>query len=130
MVEFLKGKALIGPLIALIGAILWLMGNIYGLTRYIGFFPPIFIFWWIPSALGLILAIVALVGALLALMGNEKGSLIAIITGAIGVVGMWFFIGHIYYFDPILVLVGGILAKVIRFEKPTTGLDFSSTLIS
>jgi hypothetical protein len=45
----------------------------------------------------------------LALTGNKKGSLIAIVTGAIGVIGIWFFIGSLYYFDPILVLIGGFI---------------------
>lgn len=104
MVEFVKGKALIGPILAILGSLLLIM-------------TPVFV----PELdslviMAIILGIVGLLGALLAATDNVIGNYITIIIGFIATIGTNIFVFSLY-FEPILVLVGGVLGVLIKNDQ-------------
>ncbi|MHA2379962.1 MAG: hypothetical protein ACXADS_11865 [Candidatus Thorarchaeota archaeon] len=128
MVEFVKGKAFLGPALTLIGGISSLLVGVYGLIdpALMGLFEttPMII---VPQVASLIFGIIILVVGILAAKGNMNGNYIAIILGLIVVV-VWIFVlqpppapvPEIHYYlvgiGPILYLVGGILGFVLKEE--------------
>ena len=122
MVEFVKGKLLIGPIIAIIGSMLLLIGGLLAVTNpfiqiIMAVFPTIALSFVMPIILG----VLGLVGALMAATGRKVGNYVVIISGLVAVIGMFipvFFIFplvmSLFYVDPILILIGGILGVAIK----------------
>ncbi|MHA1986205.1 MAG: hypothetical protein ACW98D_06170 [Promethearchaeota archaeon] len=113
MVEFVKGKALIGPAVSIIGGLLWLIGAIVVFAAL----GPLLLFLGIlatPAIIALILSIIAILGGVVAATGNKLGNYITIVIGLIGVIGLFGFIASLAWIDPILVLVGGVLGILIK----------------
>ncbi|MHA2071362.1 MAG: hypothetical protein ACW985_06205 [Candidatus Thorarchaeota archaeon] len=126
MVEFVKGKALLGPALTLIGGIFSLFVAVYGIMdpAIMGLFETNATI-ILPQVASLIFGIIILVGGYLAAKGNMNGNYISIILGLIVIV-LWLFvlqpppapINEIHYYlvgvGPILYLIGGILGVVIK----------------
>jgi hypothetical protein len=137
-----KGKALAGPLLGIIGAALLLMAGIVGFGTQairenllivaglswedIGFDPMLFT---VSAVLTLVWSLLGLIGAILSLMGKKFGGFLMLICGTIATIGMFIPIGtytilsveytvflnsHFLFVDPILLLLGGVLGLVFR----------------
>lgn len=127
MVEFVKGKALIGAIVVLIGGLIQLLGSV------IGFTDPLT---WtlfetnatviLPGVLALVFGILVVFGGLWVAMGNSKGNYIALFIGLLGVI-LWLFLlpppAPIPYetyikipVPPFLYLVGGLFGISITQE--------------
>ncbi len=137
-----KGKALAGPLLGIIGAALLLMAGIVGFGTQairenllivaglswedIGFDPMLFT---VSAVLTLVWSLLGLIGAILSLMGKKIGGFLMLICGSIATIGMFIPIGtytilsveytvflnsHFLFVDPILLLLGGVLGLVFR----------------
>jgi len=122
MVETVKGKMLIGPIIALIGGILLLIAGLIGLTnpllQALMALVPIIALSFVMS---LLLGILALVGAFMAITGKKAGNYLTLIAGLVGTVGMFIPLYYVVmlvitfiFIDPILILIGGILGVLIK----------------
>lgn len=117
MVELVKGKLLIGPVVALIGGLLLLIAGIIGLTNPLLQFLMILLpLLAVPLVMALIFGLIAMLGAILAMTGKSKGNYITAIIGIITTIGMFIplFVISLAYIDPILILIGGILGIVIK----------------
>jgi len=122
MVEFVKGKLLIGPILALIGAILLLIAGLIAVTNPIlqlamQLIPTLALTFVMPIILG----ILGLVGAFMAATGRKVGNYVTIIVGLVAVIGMFIPIYFIFplvmsfiYIDPFLVLIGGIIGVLLK----------------
>lgn len=137
-----KGKALVGPLLGVIGAALLLIAGIVGFgiqnIREVllnaegmswedkGFDPMLFT---VSAVLTLVWSLVGLIGAILSLMGKKIGGYLMLICGIIATVGIFIPIGnytilsevyteflnrHTLFIDPILLLLGGVLGLAFR----------------
>lgn len=118
MVEFVKGKALIGPVVAIIGGLLLLIAGLIGLTNpiiqlAIALGLGILV---VPFAIALIFGLLGILAGLAAAIGKEKANYVAIIIGLIATIGMFIplFLVSLAYIDPILILVGGVLGIIIK----------------
>jgi hypothetical protein len=123
MVEFVKGKALIGAIVVLIGGFLELLFGVQSMLNPAVWAPLERV---IPSALALIFGIIVLLGGLLVLMGNNSGNTIAIIIGLLLVL-VWSFLAeppvalpYAYYIKafvgPFVYLMGGLFGLSIKEE--------------
>lgn len=128
MVEFVKGKALVGPVVSLIGAIcsivIGLLGVIDSLTIYQTIYAsnPMII---LPGVLLLIFGIIVLLLSFFAAKGNMNGNYITLILGVVLVLA-WLFVlqpppapipATSYYLvgtGPILFIIGGLLGVVLK----------------
>ncbi|MHA2127073.1 MAG: hypothetical protein ACW99E_17390 [Promethearchaeota archaeon] len=103
MVDFVKGKAIIGPALALIGGFLLII-------------TPVFIpLLTLPVIMAIVFGIIGLLGGLVSLTGRMIGNYIAIVIGLIAIIGTvnTLFVASLY-FEPILILVGGVLGVFIK----------------
>jgi len=126
VVEFVKGKALFGPILILIGGIVSLLLAVFWmvdpLTWQVFETNPIVV---LPMVILLIVGIVFVLGGYFAARGNMYGNYLAVILGIILVV-LWVFvlqpppapIPEINYYlvgiGPIVILVGGILGFFLK----------------
>jgi len=122
MVEFIKGKLLAGPLVAILGSLLLLIGGILGISLpemqlVMAFFPILYLTFVLPIILGLI----GIAGAILTIIDKQFFNYAIVIVGLIAVIGMFIPILIVFplvmsflYIDPFLILIGGILSVVIR----------------
>ncbi len=127
MVEFVKGKALIGAIVVLIGGLIQLLSSV------IAFTDPLT---WtlfetnatviLPGVLALVFGILVVFGGLWVAMGNSKGNYIALFLGLIAVI-LWHFLqpppAPVPYesyikvlVSPFLYLVGGLFGISITQE--------------
>ncbi len=104
MVKFVKGKAIIGPALAIIGGLLLILTPV--------FIPLI----TLPVIMAVVFGIVGLCGGLVAAISEPIGNYIAIVIGLIAIIGTIMLFVTSFYFEPILVLVGGVLGVVIKEE--------------
>ncbi|UCC20911.1 MAG: hypothetical protein JSV62_06425 [Promethearchaeota archaeon] len=121
MVEFIKGKLLIGPIVAIVGSVMLLSGGILGLfipeiQIAMALFPILYLTFVLPIILG----IVGIAGAVLVIVNRKLGNIIAIIAGLIAIIGMFVpilvvypLVMSLFYIDPFLILIGGIIGIVI-----------------
>ncbi|MFW9877730.1 MAG: hypothetical protein ACFFG0_31975 [Candidatus Thorarchaeota archaeon] len=122
MVEFIKGKLLIGPIVAIVGSVMLLSGGILGLyipeiQVILAFFPELYLTFVLPIILG----IVGIAGAILVIVDRKFGNIIVILAGLIAIIGMFIpilvvypLVMSLFYIDPFLILIGGIIGIVIR----------------
>ncbi|MFX1441749.1 MAG: hypothetical protein ACFFFD_16030 [Promethearchaeota archaeon] len=128
MVEFVKGKALVGPVVTLIGGIysliVGLMGVIESLTTYQAIYAtnPMII---VPGVMLLIFGIIILILGYFAAKGNMNANYITLILGIVLVLA-WLFVLQpppapmpetSYYLvgiAPILFTIGGLLGVVLK----------------
>lgn len=139
-----KGKALVGPILGLIGGTLLMIGGLLvlgvmgtleatlalsGLTWVdIGLDPTLF---YVNFTMTLLFGIVGLIGAILAMVGKKIGVYLMLVMGIIAVVGLFIPIGSytlifllvnitlnssLFFVDPFLLLVGGILGLALKAE--------------
>ena len=138
-----KGKALVGPILGVIGAtLLTIAGFIgfgamatlqvllstYGLTwADIGLDPSLLT---VNAILTLIWGLVGLIGAILGLVGKKIGVYLMLIFGLVATVGLFVPIGTIsliipipitlnsslFIVDPILLFIGGLLGLLLKEE--------------
>ena len=137
-----KGKALVGPILGIVGAALLLIAGFIafgvqallevtlagaGLTwADVGFDPMILT---VRAILTVVWALIGLIGAILALTGKKIGAILMLIFGLIATVGMFIPIGsmtigfvtipvtmnyNMFFVDPILLLLGGILGLALK----------------
>ena len=122
--ETVKGKMLVGPILALVGAILLLIAGLIGLTnplmQALMVILPIVALSFVMS---IILGVLALAGAFMAITGKKQGNYLTLIAGLIGTVGMFIPITPLgvpmlvytfIFIDPILILIGGILGVLLK----------------
>ena len=124
MVEFIKGKLLTGPAVAILGSVMLLIGGILGISLpemqlVMSFFPILYVTFVLPIILGLI----GIAGAVLTIIQKKFTNYVIIIVGLIAVIGIFipiFFtfplVMSFLYIDPFLILIGGILSVVIQEE--------------
>ena len=124
MVEFIKGKLLAGPLVAILGSILLLIGGILGISLpemqlVLALFPILYVTFIFPIILGLI----GIAGAVLTIIQKKFTNFVIIIIGLIAVIGIFIpifltfpLVMSFIYIDPFLILIGGILSVVIQEE--------------
>lgn len=124
MVELVKGKLLVGPILVLIGGVMLITACFVGYTRFaptLAVLPRLHISFITP----LILGILSIVGAILALIGKTSVNYIIIIIGLVGTIGMflpfafyglgaYLLVYQLAFIDPVLVLIGGILGVVTK----------------
>ncbi|MFW9793527.1 MAG: hypothetical protein ACFFEE_04435 [Candidatus Thorarchaeota archaeon] len=130
MVEFVKGNALMGALVILVGG---LFGLIFGIQSYLDseiwdLFnaptpgPQVIL----PTVLSLGFGIIILIGGIIVIMGNNTGNTLAVILGLIFAI-FWVFalplpasvaLGYFYYtkaiLGPVFYLMGGLFGLSIR----------------
>ena len=137
-----KGKALVGPILGVIGATLLtvagfigfgLMATLqallatYGLTwADVGLDPSLLN---VSAILTLVWGLLGLIGAILAFLGKKIGVYLMLIFGLIATVGMFIPIGtytillvsipvnmntSMFFVDPILLMLGGILGLALK----------------
>lgn len=138
-----KGKALVGPILGLVGALLLaiagfmafgLIAQLEGTLALLGMtwadvgFDPMLLYLHI--ILTAVWGLLGLVGAIMALVGKKIGVYLMLIFGLVATVGMFLPIGTISFIipipitmnaslfivDPILLLLGGILGLVLKEE--------------
>jgi len=122
LVEFIKGKLLVGPIVAIIGSVMLLLGGIWGvcipeMQVLMEIYPILYLTFVLPIILGA----VGIVGAILVIINRKFGNYAVIIVGLIAVVGLFIpilivfpLVMSLFYIDPFLILIGGILGVVIR----------------
>lgn len=121
MVEFIKGKLLAGPLVALLGSVLLLIGGILGISLpEMQLIMAVFPILYVTFILTIILGLIGITGAVLTIIEREKMNYVIIIVGLIAVIGMFIPILVVFplvmsflYIDPFLILIGGILSVAI-----------------
>ena len=136
-----KGKLLIGPILALIGGIIMLFStylvseslvaigvnlSIAGLHWFeVGLYPELMTLGFICTLLWSVLGII---GGIISIFGKKSGSIIALIVGILGFVGALVplgtnlivtqipitFTGSFLFIDPILMIFGGILGLTLK----------------
>ncbi|MHA2288181.1 MAG: hypothetical protein ACXABG_05290 [Promethearchaeota archaeon] len=102
MVKFVKGKAIIGPALAIIGGFLLILTPV--------FIPLI----TLSVIMAVIFGIVGLLGGLVAAISKPIGNYIAIVIGLIATIGTIMLFVVSFYIEPILILVGGVLGVVMK----------------
>ncbi len=136
-----KGKLLVGPILALVGGAIMLISSVFvfisigiteaeliggGLTWADVGFPKELMY--VRFALTLIWGVLGLIGGILAMLGKKFGSILALIGGIMGIAGMFIPLGTItiiipfpvslsasfVFVDPTLILVGGILGLALK----------------
>jgi len=124
MVEFVRGKLLTGPSVAILGSILLIVGGILGISLpemqvVMAFFPILYVTFVLPIILGLI----GIAGAVLTIIQKKFTNFVIIIVGLIAVIGIFIpiflafpLVMSFIYIDPFLILIGGILSVVIQEE--------------
>jgi len=124
MVEFIRGKLLTGPSVAILGSVMLLIGGILGISLpemqlVMSFFPIIYVTFIMPIILGLI----GIAGAVLTIIQKQYMNFVIIIVGLIAVIGIFIpifvtfpLVISFLYIDPFLILIGGILSVVIQEE--------------
>lgn len=121
--ETVKGKMLVGPILALIGGILLLIAGLIGLTNpLIQIIIALFPIAVLSFVMSIILGVLALVGAFMAITGKKQGNYLTLIAGLVGTIGMFIpltivgpmFVYTFIFVDPILVLIGGILGVLLK----------------
>ncbi|MHA2280718.1 MAG: hypothetical protein ACXAC5_07690 [Promethearchaeota archaeon] len=139
MVKTVKGKLRYGPYCGLIGGLLLIIGSALGYLGVVFLSNMHRIEVGINLTLTLLFGIVGFIGAILAFVRKDSGNLLMVIIGLIAVIGTFIPIGSIFYaadeiiplwlsgslvgrflfvpLDPILILIGGILAFIIKEEK-------------
>ena len=138
-----QGKAIVGPILGLIGGLILTVGGfmlfnsiaqieaLLALMAWtwadIGFDPMLF---YLQMILTIVWGLLGLTGAILAFQGKKIGVYLMLIFGIVATVGMFIPIGvmviiipipvtlnaSLFFFDPILVLLGGILGLVLKEE--------------
>ncbi|MFX0026374.1 MAG: hypothetical protein ACFE8M_08150 [Candidatus Hermodarchaeota archaeon] len=143
-----KGKALVGPIIGIIGSAILLIAafiafgaqavvqqqlTLLGITwADIGVDPMIFT---LRSVLTLVFALLGLIGAIIGFLGKRIGAILMLIGGIVAVVGLFIPIGAVdlssyipgmvipipltysmFWVDPFIILVGGILGLVLKAD--------------
>ena len=124
MVEFVKGRLLTGPSVAILGSVLLLIGVIVGISIpemqvVMALFPILYVTFILPIILGLI----GIAGAVLTIINKPYGNYAIVIVGLIAVIGIFIpifvtfpLVMSFIYIDPFLILIGGIVSVVIREE--------------
>lgn len=122
MVEFIKGKLLAGPVVAIVGSVMLMSGGIVGVSIpeirvLMTFFPILYLIFVLPIILG----VLGITSAVLVIIDKKFGNYIVIIVGLVAVIGLFIPILIIYplvmslfYIDPFLILIGGIIGLVIK----------------
>jgi len=136
-----KGKALVGPILGVIGATLLVIAGFVGFGAQaliaalispltfadIGLDPTLLT---MNSVLTLVWGLLGLIGAILAFTGKKIGVYLMLIFGLIATVGMFVPIGSytiiisipinmnssMFFVDPVLLLLGGILGLALKGE--------------
>jgi len=127
MVEIVKGKALIGAIVLLIGGLLALLQAVTGITNPLTWTifetnPTVIL----PGIAALIFGTLVVFGGLWVAMGNSKGNYIALFLGLFGVV-LWHFllpppdpVPYEMYIKvlvpPLIFLVGGLFGISVAQE--------------
>ncbi|MFW9950496.1 MAG: hypothetical protein ACFFKA_10280 [Candidatus Thorarchaeota archaeon] len=138
-----KGKLIAGPAIGIIGGLIVLIASFLAFTVQaaleqelalipltwtdIGFDPN---FLTIRAVITLILALIGLIGAIMGFLGKKLGAWLMLIAGIVAVVGLFVPLATInlgvygsilvpltysmFYADPFLLLLGGILGLAIK----------------
>jgi len=136
-----KGKLLVGPILALIGGIVMLFSSFLVSESLIaighnlvdadlhwfevGLYPELMILGFVCTILWGVLGII---GGIIALFGKKSGSIVALIGGILGYVGALVplgtnisatlipmtFSGSFFLLDPILIILGGILGLTLK----------------
>ncbi|MFW9828242.1 MAG: hypothetical protein ACFFEY_11645 [Candidatus Thorarchaeota archaeon] len=117
-----KGKALVGPILGLIGSVLLIIAGIIGFTNpLIQFAMVLFPLLALSFIMPLILGGLGLLGSLLGLFGKKFGNIITLIIGIVAVIGMFIplyfpfpLVLSLFWVDPFLILVGGILGLALK----------------
>jgi len=137
-----RGKTLLSAILGLIGSIMLLIAgfvgfgvqalqeaylNTLGLSWGDVNFDPIV--YTLSAILTLVWGLLGLFGAILSLIGNKLGAYLMVIIGIIATIGMFIPIGayqvafapytvnlngHLFFADPILILIGGILGLLLK----------------
>ncbi|MFW9964947.1 MAG: hypothetical protein ACFFCX_15360 [Candidatus Sifarchaeia archaeon] len=128
MVEFVKGKALVGPVVTMFGGIYSLVIGLFGvnnsLTIYLALFEanPMTI---VPAVLALIFGIIILLLGFFAAKGNMTGNYITLVLGIVLVLA-WLFVlqpppppvpeitYYIFGAAPIVFTAGGLLGVFLK----------------
>lgn len=122
MVEFIKGNLLAGPVVAIVGSVMLMSGGIVGVSIpeirvLMTFFPILYLIFVLPIILG----VLGITSAVLVIIDKKFGNYIVIIVGLVAVIGLFIPILIIYplvmslfYIDPFLILIGGIIGLVIK----------------
>ena len=122
MVEFIRGKLLTGPSVAILGSVLLLIGGILGISLpemqlVMAVFPILYVTFIFPIILGLI----GIAGAVLTIIDKQYGNFAIVIVGVIAVIGIFIplfatfpLVISFIYVDPFLILIGVIVNVVIR----------------
>lgn len=132
-----KGKLLVGPILTLLGGLIFLF-SAYMTYTYIAVleadltfaglswedvgFNPIFLYFRVFFTT--LWGIIGIIGAILRFKGKRFGSILALIGGMLGIIGMFVPLGTILsvpialstslYIDPALMIIGGILGLVLK----------------
>ena len=130
-----KGKDLVGSVIGLLGGILVFIAGIYSFVVYFPYYASFGAQY--PALVPPLLGVLGLIGAMLVLFGKRKGIVLEIIMGLL--IGILQFIAYgpmtgdpslwnlrvtysLFYLDPFILLIGGILSLVIKeLEIETEG---------
>jgi hypothetical protein len=121
VVEFVKGKALMGAIVILVGGLLELLFGVQSMLNPEVWAPLERV---LPSALALIFGIIVVLAGLLVLTGNNSGNMITIIMGLLLVL-VWSFLAeppvalpYAYYIKafvgPLVYLMGGLFGLSIK----------------
>jgi hypothetical protein len=121
VVEFVKGKALMGAIVILVGGFLELLFGVQSMLNPEVWAPLERV---LPSALALVFGIIAVLGGLLVLIGNNSGNTIAIVIGLLLVL-VWSFLSeppvalpYAYYIKafvgPLVYLMGGLFGLSMK----------------
>ena len=136
-----KGKLLVGPILALVGGGIMLMSGYFVFSSIalneaeltggglswadVGFSRELM---YIRFILTLLWGVLGIIGGILALMGKKFGSILALIGGILGIAGMFIPLGTItivipvpvsisgsfLFVDAALMLIGGILGLALK----------------
>ncbi len=136
-----KGKLLVGPILALVGGALMLFSSVFvfasigiteaglidgGLTwEDVGFAKELM---YVRFGLTLLWGVLGILGGIISITGKKFGAIFALIGGVMGIAGMIITLGTItvvspvpvslsasfVFVDPILMLIGGILGLALR----------------
>ncbi|MFW9908592.1 MAG: hypothetical protein ACFFEF_08445 [Candidatus Thorarchaeota archaeon] len=128
MVEFVKGKALLGAIVVLVGGLLEVLVAVQGFLNPDAWtiFNSGNVMIFLPGVVAMIFGILVILGGFLVLIGNGKGNYLAIFLGLI-VIALWHFLlpppASIPYesyikilVDPFLYFVGGLFGLSIAEE--------------
>ena len=136
-----KGKLIIGPILALIGGIIMLFAGYFvfrsigiieanlaieGLTWVDAGFNPILMY--VRFTLTLLWGILGIIGAIIAFTGKKLGSFLALIGGILGSVGFYVPLGTItigtpipvflsasfFLVDTVIMVIGGLLGLILK----------------